>query len=400
MLVLLTVLVLAMPNSVPAGTVEAEGEAAINGNDLVSARRSAEADGLRRCVEKAIGFTIKSDVTSEQSETTKNDKTQFSSAVRDKVMQNSEGYVTSHEVFDEKRDGNTLKVTVRAHIVESKLKADLETFRALLVKAGNPRVAVLVTEKHAGKLQKESMLGGAIEKGLASRGFIVLGPDVTKRILAARKTSGTRCTSVNCSPSVGQENVIDAARDAGADIIIDGEVIVDDLGVMKDAEFAALAGQHKVDINAVIRGVQIASGEVTSATPIKMTSIGIDVDRAVQRAFVAKGNNLVDKTLDELVPGLKNALERTANAGQRFVVQVRNIKSFRTQAGPLVQGIQAASGVTNATQRSFDKGLLIVDVACTCTASDLQLRIFELAKGELGSLDLKKVNGSQIELSL
>lgn len=396
MFALLVSLAFSAPSTLAPGTVEAVGEATIVKEDLLTARRSAEADGLRRCVEKAIGFTVKSDFTAEQAESTKNDKSQFSSAVRDKVMQNTEGYVTAHEIVNEKRDGNVLKITVRAHIVESKLKADLEAFQALLAKAGNPRVAVVITEKHAGKLQKDSMLGGAVEKGLASRGFIVLGPEVATKINAARaKVHG--CASPSCAPST---NVLDIARDAGADIIVDGDVIVTDLGPIKDAEFAALAGQHKVDINAVIRGIQVATGEVTSATPIKTTSIGIDVDRAVQRAFVGKGNNIVDKTLDELVPGLKSALERQANAGQRFVVQVRNIKSFRTQAGPFVQGLQGTSGVTNATQRSFDNGLLVVDVACTCTASDLQARIFELAKGDLGSLDLKKVSGAQLEFAL
>ncbi|MEZ0314111.1 MAG: flagellar assembly protein T N-terminal domain-containing protein [Myxococcota bacterium] len=379
-----------------AETIEARGEATILGSDTVSAKKSAVADALRHAVEQAVGFQVVNNFTAEQREVTKNDKTSFDSSVRDNIVQKSEGFVESYDVTDEKRDGNVLRVTVRAKIVESKLRAELDAMTRLLAKAGNPRVAVVVTENHAGKPHKGSSLGSQVEKGLAERGFIVLAPEITAKIISKAKAGGKGDVADDA------EKLAAAARDAGADIVVAGHVEVTDLGVIKDGEFESLKGQHKIEIDAVIRGIQVATAEVTSATPIKTTSFGIDVERAIQRAFVGRGMNVVQKTLDELVPGLKAALHRTAEQGQRYVLRVTNITSYRAQGMGLVDGLKAAAGVNNATQRSFEGGVLVVDVACGCSGSDLQARVFELARRvkELSSIDLVRVAGSQLEFKL
>lgn len=379
-----------------ADTIEARGEATIVGNDLVTAKKAAVSDALRHAVEQAVGFQVVNNFTSEQKEVTSGSKTKFDSAVRDTIVQKSEAYIESYEVTEEKRDGTTMRVTVRAKIVESKLQASLDAMTKLLAKAGNPRVAVVITENHAGKPHKGSTLGSQVEKGLAERGFIVLAPEVTTKIIS--KAKGTSKGDV----SQDAEKLAAAARDAGADIVVAGHVEVTDLGVIKDGEFESLKGQHKIEIDAVIRGIQVNTSEVTSASPIKTTSFGIDVERAIQRAFVGRGTNVVQKTLDELVPGLKAALHKAAEQGQRYMVRVNNITSYRAQGLGLVEGLQSASGVNSATQRSFDSGVLIVDVACGCTSSDLQSRIFDIAKRtkELGTLDLVRVNGSQLEFKL
>ena len=389
-LIIVVVCLYALPSrAADPSVIEATGEATIVGGDLVAAKKAAVADALRRAVEQVVGFTVSNTFTADQREIVVNDKSRFDAAVHDSIVTKSEGYIESYDVIAERRDGTTERVTVRTRIVQSKLQADLDAMARLLAKAGNPRVAVVVSETHAGKLQTGSTLGAAIEKGLAERGFIVLAPAAAATIAKAAKNDDYRLLAP-------------AAMDAGADIVITGHVDVADLGIVKDGEFEALKGQHKVVIDAVIRGIQVTTAEVTSATPIKVTSFGIDVERAVQRALIGRGNNIVQKTLDELVPGLKAALQKTADNGKRYVVQVTGITSYRNQGAALVSALQSSDGVTNVTQRSFDGGLLVVDVACACTSSDLQSRIFSIAgqNSALGALDVSRVVGSQLDFHL
>ncbi len=378
------------------GVIEAKGEATIVSGDLVTAKKAAVADALRHAVEQIIGFTVTNSFSADQQEVVKNDKSRFESAVHDNIVQKSEGYVESYDVTSESHDATTERVTVRARIVQSKLQAELDATTKLLAKAGNPRVAVVVSETHAGKVMTGSTLGSAIEQGLAERGFIVLAPDVTARI--AKGVKAGQKGDMSDDPT----KLAQAAMDAGADIVIAGHVDVIDQGVIKDGDFEALKGQHKIEIDAVIRGIQVTTAEVTSATPIKTTSIGLDVERAVQRAFMGRGNNIVTQTLDELVPGLKAALQKTADSGKRYVIQVKGISSYRNQGAVLVSGLQSATGVSGATQRSFDGGLLVIDVACACSLADLQSRIFDIAKqnSALGALDLSRIAGSQLEFHL
>ena len=186
-IVIALALLVAAPVMANAGVVDAWGEAQVKGGDKVAAKRAATADALKRCVEKVVGIQIKSEFSQEVQETVKNNQSDFQQAVRDKLTQKAEGFIQSHQVLGERLDGDIMKVHVKAHVYESKLRAEVKKLTELIAAAGNPSIMVVVQEvviKPNGdtKTQRQSLMGAHIEKALIARGFDVHGQRRAKRI--------------------------------------------------------------------------------------------------------------------------------------------------------------------------------------------------------------------------
>jgi hypothetical protein len=197
--------------------------------------------------------------------------------------------------------------------------------------------------------------------------------------------------------------VAQAARDEGADIVIFGRIDIRNGGEIKDTGgIAALAGQIRVEIQSVVRGLNANSGEVFSSKPVQMKSMGMSEERAVHRAFQGSGRNLVTQVFGDLLEDLKASFKKAASDGQQYVVQLSGITSYRQQGQRFMDVLKAVTGVQAVTQKSFDKGSLAVDVMCKCSTTELQQRIFSAAEQAemLKSLDIAGVSGKRLSFQL
>jgi hypothetical protein len=163
-----------------------------------------------------------------------------------------------------------------------------------------------------------------------------------------------------------------------------------------------LKGQVRVEITSVIRGVNVASGEVVSTKPVQMVSVGTSEERAVHRALQGRGNNVVKQTFDDLLEDLKESFKKTASQGQSYVVQLKGVTSFRKQGQGFLEALKRVTGVSDVKQKSFGEGLLVIDVAFKGTPAELQERIFSLADSSegLSTLDIEGVSGKQLSFRL
>ncbi|MBI3179864.1 MAG: flagellar assembly protein T N-terminal domain-containing protein [Deltaproteobacteria bacterium] len=380
--------------------VEAVGEAAIK-DDLVAAKRAATADALRKCVEQVVGISLQSEFTATQQELVKNNQAEFQSQVRDNLLQKSEGFVDKYEVLEEGAHGDIYKVKIRARVFTSKLVAAARELADLLATIGNPKLMLVIQEvyiplKGKPEVAADSILAAYLEKELLERGFELRAKDQAKTI-----ASGT--------PSGFDHWLADAAaaasmaRQNGADIVIAGRVEIQDQGKIDDtAPFEALRGQTRVEIKSIIRGLNAASMDVLSSKPVQMPSIGIDVPRAVHRAFKGRGENVVKQTFDQLLTDLTASFRKTATGGQTYVVELRGVKSFRKQGQRFMELLGKLADVSTVQQKSFAEGTLTLDLQCKCSSDELQQRIFKAVGSarEFPTLDVHGVSGKQISFKL
>ena len=89
----------------------------------VAAKQKAQADAFLKCIEKVVGIMITSEFTSEQQEIVKNNQNDFYANIRDQLSKKSKGFIKTYEVLKEEKSGDIMKVTVKAQVFESKLKA-------------------------------------------------------------------------------------------------------------------------------------------------------------------------------------------------------------------------------------------------------------------------------------
>lgn len=383
------------------GWVEGKGEAQVTQAGVVAAKQAATAAALRRCVEQVVGITIQSEFSSSQRETVKNNQSAFDANVQEKLLQRSEGFVEKYELVGERRQGEVLEVTVRARVFESKLRAEVKKLGDLLQAAGNPKLMLVIQEvvltvDGRREPSSDSLLGANIEKELLARGFELRGQAKAREWATGGATQlGTLVDDA--------AKLAEVARAEGADIVISGRVEITDKGVIEDAGgLDALKGQRRVEISTVLRGTNAATGEVLSAKPWQMASVGTNVERAVHRALKGRGNNLVDQVFGGLLDDLKTSFQKTAREGQSFVVRLQGVRSFRKEGKGFMDLLGKVAGVAGVKQRSFASGTLEIDVACRCSADELQTRIFSAAEGDgsLDGIDMLGVSGKQLSFKL
>ena len=381
--------------------VEAEGEATMESGNVVAAKKAATQDALRRCVEQTVGIAITSEFTAEQKEVVAGNQSAFNSAVRDSITQKSEGFIEHYEVLSESTTHGIVKVKVRAKVYESKVLAETQKLAAVIAAAGNPKLMLVVQEiyvdtKGHKRVAKESMVAAHLEKELIARGFEVRGSKASKT-LADDSIAAYDAWLDNTG------GVAKLAQKEGADILIAGRMEVLDKGIIEDAgALPALKGQTRVEIVSIVRGIEVATQEVFSAKPVQMTSVGTNLERAVARALQGRGNNVVKQIFDTLLVDLKESFQRRASDGQRYVVALSGIKSFRSEGQGFLDALKAMKGVSSVAQQSFEKGQLILDVAFKGSSHELQQAIFTATtkNASFKSLDIESVSGQQLRFKL
>jgi hypothetical protein len=388
------------------GIVEATGEATI-GADQVEAKRAATLDALRRAVEKVVGIYIESDFSATQREVVRGNESSFSARVQDEVVQKAKGFIERYDVLAEKQEGDRYQVTVRAHVFASKLKAELESLANLIAAAGNPKLMMVVQEVivRNGKtsVSHSALIASALQSRLLAMGFEFRG-----KAEAASTADNSLEAFDRWRADVG--GLAKMARDAGADILIEGRVEIKDLGkITRDMAggLDSLVGMTKIEIHGNLRGVNAATGEVIAGQPILHKEMGTDFDRAVHRALRGSTGkrrkwNVIDTTFDELLADARRSFQKTAERGQGYEVRLGNVTSFRRQVGPFLRSLEGIAGVTSVRQKSFRGGLLVVDLECKCSTAELQNRIFAACapQAALTDIDLDRVSGKRLNFRL
>jgi hypothetical protein len=385
------------------GLVEATGEAQIKNGDVVEAKRVATLDALQGCIEKVVGIYVASEFTSSMKETVKNNQNEFQAKVQENLVQKAEGFIESYDVLGEKTQGDVIKVSVRAHVFESKIKAELKELAELIAAAGNPKLMVIIQEIYVAEdgtqsIAQQPQLAAHIEKELIALGFELCGQK--------EAVQATATTVAAYDAWMGNLDAVSAtAREAGAELLVLGRIEFKDIGKAKADDVGgldSLVGMRMIEISGAVRAMNTASQEVFSTTPIKKKEFGTGFERALVRAFVGRGRNLMVMVFEPLLKDAKASLKKTVAVGQAYLVQLTGVKSFRKEGQGFLSLLEGLSGVSSARQKSFAGGVLMVDVLCKCSAEELQQRIFSSAEQlkAFVNLDVESVSGKHLSFKL
>jgi len=404
----LVILTLATPAwAADEGIVEATGEAQIQKGNEVEAKKAATLDAFRRAIEKVVGIYVESDFSATQRELVRNNQSDFYSRVQDKLVQKAKGFIKTYKVLSSKKTGDVYKVTLRAHVFESKLKAELKSLADLIAAAGNPKLMMVLQEVIVRGGEKTVSGPAPIASYLRER-LMGMGFEFRAKDKAANSADDSLAAYDAWRAEVN--GIATMARAAGADILVDGRIEIRDLGkVTKEMAggLDALVGMTKIEFIGSVRGVNAATGEIVASYTVHQSEMGTDFDRALFRGLRGssrkkKNWNVIDRTFAKLLEDAKKSFEKTAKKGQAYEVRLSNATSFRKQVGPFIAALKAISGVSAVTQKSFGDGELVVDLLCKCSTSELQNRIFSACETQkvLSEIDLSGVSGKQLTFKL
>lgn len=344
--------------------VEAEGFVQYS-DDLVDTKERALVAARRAAVEKVVGVYISA-------------KTKVSKAtlVDSRILADTKGYISRHEIMKEKREGDFYRMTIRAMVKFQKVESDLRAAGVLDAQAvGNPRVAVLL-EEYVGKTDAD---GTEAAVGMAEA-FIEKGFTVVDRSAMAGAEAQKMLDAMDRGEKQG---VMDLGSRVKAEIVVIGQARAAAL------KTEGLGGFVSYRANLSAQAVKAGSGQVLGA--VSQAASGMDVNRpaaaskSLRNAGIEAGKELADKIMLQL-----------ENARGEVVVAVSGVTEL-SALGELQESLRKAAGVSGVQLRSFSPGAAELSVTTDFTAADLA--------GKLGAfkappLKVDSVEASKIAVSL
>lgn len=405
-LVLVGVLFALCGQVLAAQSVTAVGRAEIVGSNKDGARNNALANAFREAVEKGIGVWV-------QSQTEVKD----AAVVRDQILTRAQGYVTDHEIVKEKVEDNILVLTIKANVAVDKIGADIKALVGRVSTAmGNPSITfVLTTWEKRGqqgsasrtdavdvsvkadtktkydvaddssanasqssstrakgyndasvavdastKVKQDSSYSkinedlwkkypdmtiiDSFQQEFLAKNFDLMAADKARQIAVAESLAQT---SVNPND---RQAVRDSAAKEGASFVARGEVRVLGFGVSE------ATGNQEVKTQIGVEIIDVNSGDIVGSFTNTATATSSNIEEAkvqsIKKNAVMAARTLAGQTID--------VWQKRALSGKQYSIEVRNVKSVRSQQLPIIAAIKGIAQITNQT--NSDKTTLLVRV--------------------------------------
>lgn len=180
----------------------AEGVAQITSSGQQDAKGRAIQHALRLAVEQVLGSMVKSQTLIENG-----------TLVSDKIYSKSSGYVQKYQEMGITKEGDTIKVVVKAWVVLGDVKNDALALGILQDRVGRPNTMVVVDEKKVtggeGNISKT-----LLEEAFGAKQFRIVDQGTIARVLAAKNIQVSEITGVST------DKLSAIAVDADAQLII------------------------------------------------------------------------------------------------------------------------------------------------------------------------------------
>ena len=338
-------------------TVEAEGEAAIVGSGVSSARTEAKRAMSRNAVEKGIGAYVEGATKMKDFE-----------VLSDKVFSQSKGVVSKIEVLDEGRRGGVYYMRARCRIATEALDGVLGP--ALIDAIGNPRVVVLVDETLDGQPIPSIDTGKNVSGAFYKAGYMIL--DSVQ--LAALNPVQLAAEIQRGNP----EAVRTVLSQTGADIIVTAK-IVSHRYARQRIEGVMI---HAVESSVQLKGVSTQNAHLLAERSFTAKAQGVSAESAASKAASQASQKAARGMVYQLAYSLING-QAGAVGGRTVTLNVEGIAYANSRM--LKQQLESAKGILAVYQRSYSNGQLSFDVVIDGTAEDIAA-----AASDLG-VDIREV---------
>ena len=321
----------------------------------------AERDALRNAVEDAVGILVDGETLVSKNV-----------IVEDEIYLRSKGFVNNYQVLQQQRRGRGWQVTVEADIAtesESLLMQELTRLGLIEKVLKNPRIAIIVPEKHNYHYYQPEGLAG---ETAIIQSFLAAGFDNLVEVDPAR-------FQYNQPYELNEIELSNLAKSLQTDILIVGRAISDYAG---DAgEYLPKKDYRHSRTNLLscrarmeVRMYYARTGQIIAANCT--FGSGVDVSEAVaaQKALNQAGTVMGDYLVDRLM---------AKAASQQLQLQVVALTADFTKLNGLKQALLAVPGVKNAQLTSYSDGRVSFTVNYSGTTQALFNKLQESADDEL-----------------
>lgn len=360
-------LLLSSPASCEVGPQEIVATGLGGGKDPGKARDEALNDALRKAVEQGVGTFVSSESLVEKMV-----------LVEDRIYSQSQGFVESYKIINEKKDDGIYEITIAAVVKMADLAKGLEAIGLILNKKENPRVMVIVHSRETrdsfmpvaqeGNRSTENQL----EKILLGKGFRLVDAAQTMR----RKDLEGLLLAGDPSRAALM------AKDFGAEILIEADVR------------RAFTDKRKV----MGRTMRFFTNE------IRMKALETDTAKILFSGYETRPpsgeealqplESATTKLAKEMVTGILDQWRKDVYQAAALTLNVTKVNF--SQLNVLSTALKEIRGVSKVQTRSFQGSMATLEVGFQGSATDLAGRIgdletakFEVTGVQANTIDLK-----------
>ncbi|MCC6807703.1 MAG: flagellar assembly protein T N-terminal domain-containing protein [Deltaproteobacteria bacterium] len=364
-------------------TVEATGEAAIHGGDVVQARDKALADALRNAVEKAVGTVVTSSSTMKDFE-----------LVEDKVLSNSRGYVKKYDIKDKKEADGVVTITLTAQIGKDELAKDVDALLQLISQKGKPKILIMVAEQNVGQATAAAWWtnqGFTTNLDVVENTFIDQWQPIGFSFVDPQALKGKiKVSKAMQSAAVEDKDAKEFAGKAGAQVVIVGKAVAQEVG-------NKVFGTNMVSAraNLSVRAIRTDTGDILATSTMDAGSMALDATTAGSNAF----KESTKKMAEELKGKIMRKWLEEVNSGQAIKLVVNNVKKtafLKTLKSTLTEQIRGVSAVRD---RGFKNKVAEFELDMKGSAQDLAIEL-EAKNFADFKVEVDEVTANALEITL
>ena len=364
-------------------TVEATGEAAIHGGDVVQARDKALADALRNAVEKAVGTVVTSSSTMRDFE-----------LVEDKVLSNSRGYVKKYDIKDKKEADGVVTITLKAEIGKDELAKDVDALLTLIHQKGKPKILIMVAEQNVGQATAAAWWtnqGFTTNLDVVENTFIDQWQPIGFSFVDPQALKGKiKVSKAMQSAAVEDKDAKEFAGKAGAQVVIVGKAVAQEVG-------NKVFGTNMVSAraNLSVRAIRTDTGDILATSTMDAGSMALDATTAGSNAF----KESTKKMAEELKGKIMRKWLEEVNSGQAIKLVVNNVKKtafLKTLKNTLTEQIRGVSAVRD---RGFKNKVAEFELDMKGSAQDLAIEL-EAKNFADFKVEVDEVTANALEITL
>lgn len=368
-------------------TLTVTGMAQIVDGNTLAARDAALRDAMRKAVETGLGTLLESRTLVENF-----------ALVNDQIYSNAQGFVSSHEVLDEKEEYGSYLMTIRATVNRDQLGKDARALGLLEDLMGKPKMMILLDEywwdpgvpADQQTPVSDPASGARLAEKLLERGFSLVDAATARQL---RATEMLMMDDLMASGEAIARIAQKAAADYGAEILI--------LGSCKAEPVDQTAGRYTAASTLDVRIVDAATADLLGAKQYSQTGVGSSPEQARSESARRAGDGASSVLIDQVLQFWQDK----ANNGIEFMVKLYQVDSFVQQGMRFIKELKGVSGVTQARRRSWDEKLGRLEVALTykgADADELTYAIVERLMDKPGfeNLELRESKGNNLNFYL
>ncbi|MDD5644495.1 MAG: hypothetical protein PHO00_03495 [bacterium] len=316
-------------------TVTAKGMAAVRSSGaeaILRARDEALNRALRNAVEQAVGSVIDSET-----------MVQNFQLLDDRVYSEVKGYVKSYDITsDNNGQDDIYQIGIKAVVSIGRLRKNLKALNIVKEKLNKPRVMVIFSEMVDGMTQPGGTVQTGMEKSFLGGGFKLIDKSQMEAVKMRDAT-------------LYYENPAEAAalgRQFGAEVVVVGQSSADLIDSSQPYGVSVFA----YEAQATAKAIDVDTAQIIAADGASAQSRGGGRIPAARESMKKSGIELASKIMDQIAENWRSKVYNTMD------IQIVGFNADSSNRIAFEKALAEVRGVKNVNERSFSKGVVVIDV--------------------------------------